>query len=125
MDERKIDFALVSSTRKARGEGKTERDRAKKGGQRTLRDNGNAGRGKRRGGKPPANFEPDSAFRKQDDAKPADNVKKAKKKAKRPTKRGKSRRRPKPNAQPRRKVPSRLNLPHIVIIGRLSPAARI
>ncbi|MBF4190290.1 hypothetical protein ISX56_33620 [Serratia ureilytica] len=43
-----IDFALVSSTRKARGEGKTERDRAKKGGQRTLRDNGNAGRGKRR-----------------------------------------------------------------------------
>ncbi|MGP2730707.1 S1 RNA-binding domain-containing protein, partial [Serratia marcescens] len=82
MDERKIDFALVSSTRKARGEGKTERDRAKKGGQRTLRDNGNAGRGKRRGGKPPANFEPDSAFRKQDDAKPADNVKKAKKKAK-------------------------------------------
>ena len=37
MDERKIDFALVSSTRKARGEGKTERDRAKKGGQRTLR----------------------------------------------------------------------------------------
>jgi len=82
MDERKIDFALVSSTRKARGEGKTERDRAKKGGQRTLRDSGNAGRGKRRGGKPPANFEPDSAFRKQDDAKPADNVKKAKKKAK-------------------------------------------
>ena len=82
MDERKIDFALVSSTRKARGEGKTERDRAKKGGQRTLRDNGSAGRGKRRGGKPPANFEPDSAFRKQDDAKPADNVKKAKKKAK-------------------------------------------
>lgn len=82
MDERKIDFALVSSTRKARGEGKTERDRAKKGGQRTLRDSGNAGRGKRRGGKPPANFEPDSAFRKQDDTKPADNVKKAKKKAK-------------------------------------------
>jgi ribonuclease R len=82
MDERKIDFALVSSTRKARGEGKTERDRAKKGGQRTLRDNGSAGRGKRRGGKPPANFEPDSAFRKQDDTKPADNVKKAKKKAK-------------------------------------------
>ncbi len=79
MDERKIDFALISSTRKARGEGKTERDRAKKGGQRTLRDSGSAGRGKRRGGKPPANFEPDSAFRKQDDAKPADNVKKAKK----------------------------------------------
>ncbi|MNE13501.1 Ribonuclease R [compost metagenome] len=82
MDERKIDFALVSSTRKPRGEGKTERDRAKKGGQRTLRDGAGAGRTssprKRRGGKPPANFEPDSAFRK-DEAKPADKVKKDKK----------------------------------------------
>ncbi|TQI78421.1 RNAse R [Serratia fonticola] len=80
MDERKIDFALVSSTRKPRGEGKTERERAKSGGQRTLRDG--AGRGqaqrKRRGGKPPANFEPDSAFRKEG-AKPADKVKKDKK----------------------------------------------
>ncbi|MNG97842.1 Ribonuclease R [compost metagenome] len=85
MDERKIDFALVSSTRKPRGEGKTERDRAKNGGQRTLRDGAGAGRApasqrnKRRGGKPPANFEPDSAFRKKDDAKPADQVKKDKK----------------------------------------------
>lgn len=81
MDERKIDFALVSSTRKPRGEGKTERDRAK-GGQRTLRGGAGAGRTqaprKRRGGKTPANFEPDSAFRK-DDAKPADKVKKDKK----------------------------------------------
>ncbi|CAI2086797.1 Ribonuclease R [Serratia fonticola] len=81
MDERKIDFALVSSTRKPRGEGKTERERAKNGGQRTLRDGAGAGRSqaqrKRRGGKTPANFEPDSAFRKKDGAKakPADKVK--------------------------------------------------
>lgn len=74
MDERKIDFVLISSTRKPRGEGKTERERAKKGGQRTLRDGNGNGR-KRRGGKAPANFEPDSAFRK-DDAKPAGKVKK-------------------------------------------------
>ena len=77
MDERKIDFVLISSTRKPRGEGKTERERAKKGGQRTLRDGNGNGR-KRRGGKAPANFEPDSAFRK-DDAKPAGKVKKDKK----------------------------------------------
>jgi ribonuclease R len=81
MDERKIDFALVSSTRKPRGEGKTERERAKNGGQRTLRDGAGSGRSqaqrKRRGGKTPANFEPDSAFRKKDGAKakPADKVK--------------------------------------------------
>ncbi|MFI8414925.1 ribonuclease R [Serratia sp. NPDC078593] len=79
MDERKIDFALVSSTRKPRGEGKTERERAKKGASRTLRDGGGNGNSrKRRGGKPPANFEPDSAFRK-DDAKPVAKVKKDKK----------------------------------------------
>ncbi|MFC0227581.1 ribonuclease R [Serratia aquatilis] len=82
MDERKIDFALVSSTRKPRGEGKTERERAKNGGQRTLRDGAGSGRSqaqrKRRGGKPPANFEPDSAFRKEA-AKPVDKVKKDKK----------------------------------------------
>ncbi|CAI2000801.1 Ribonuclease R [Serratia fonticola] len=81
MDERKIDFALVSSTRKPRGEGKTERERAKNGGHRTLRDGAGAGRSqaqrKRRGGKTPANFEPDSAFRKKEGAKakPADKVK--------------------------------------------------
>ncbi|WP_422527140.1 ribonuclease R [Serratia fonticola] len=81
MDERKIDFALVSSTRKPRGEGKTERERAKNGGQRTLRDGAGAGRSqaqrKRRGGKTPANFEPDSAFRKKEGAKakPTDKVK--------------------------------------------------
>lgn len=74
MDERKIDFALVSSTRKPRGEGKTERERAKNGGQRTLRDGAGAGRSqaqrKRRGGKTPANFEPDSAFRKKEGPRP-------------------------------------------------------
>ncbi|MEX2978239.1 ribonuclease R [Serratia fonticola] len=81
MDERKIDFALVSSTRKPRGEGKTERERAKNGGHRTLRDGAGPGRSqaqrKRRGGKTPANFEPDSAFRKKEGAKakPADKVK--------------------------------------------------
>ncbi|CDG47669.1 ribonuclease R [Serratia symbiotica] len=84
MDERKIDFALVSSSRKPRGADKTERDRAKNGGQRTLRDGSGAGavraqaQRKRRGGKPPANFEPDSTFRKDGD-KPADTVKKDKK----------------------------------------------
>lgn len=89
MDERKMDFALVSSSRKPRGEGKTERDRAKNGGQRTLRDGAGTDRGqaqrKRRGGKPPANVEPDSAFRKDGD-KPADKVKKDKKaKTKKPS----------------------------------------
>uniref|UniRef100_A0A182ST61 S1 motif domain-containing protein n=1 Tax=Anopheles maculatus TaxID=74869 RepID=A0A182ST61_9DIPT len=89
MDERKIDFALVSSTRKPRGEGKTERERAKNGGGRTLRNGTGASRTqakpKRRGGKPPANFEPDSAFRKEG-VKSADKVKKDKKaKAKKPS----------------------------------------
>ncbi|CAH0298943.1 Ribonuclease R [Rahnella aquatilis] len=70
MDERKIDFALVSSTRKARGEGKTARDRAKKGGERTMRSAAPANAGRRRTAKKNVNFEPDSAFRK-DDAKPA------------------------------------------------------
>ncbi|WP_045048982.1 ribonuclease R [Rouxiella chamberiensis] len=77
MDERKIDFALVSSTRKARGEGKTARDRAKKGGERSMRPTGGAANaGRRRTGKKNVNFEPDSAFRKEGDkgdkaAKPA------------------------------------------------------
>ncbi|PSH25777.1 ribonuclease R [Yersinia pseudotuberculosis] len=104
MDERKIDFALVSSTRKPRGEGKTARDKAKNNGQRTLRSN-SAGRGSssgssRRDGAPtaggqkrprrakkPVNFEPDSAFRPDAAAaKPDDKAlaeKKAKAKAKR------------------------------------------
>ncbi|WKV49861.1 ribonuclease R [Dickeya fangzhongdai] len=63
MDERKIDFALVSSTRKVRGEGKTARDRAKKGGEADAKP-----RRRRRTGQR-ANFEPDSAFRSEGDGK--------------------------------------------------------
>lgn len=56
MDERKIDFSLISSQRGVRGAGKTARDKAKKG----------AGKGKsggRRDASRRVNFEPDSAFR--------------------------------------------------------------
>src|SRR5471030_885473 len=83
MDERKIDFALVSSSRKPRGEGKTARDRAKNPGERTMRPNGPANAGRRRTGKKSANFEPDSAFRKDDvkAAKPAKTAKPKKEKA--------------------------------------------
>jgi ribonuclease R len=56
MDERKIDFALISSARKPRGEGKTERDRAKKPAAQ------HSGKRRRDQGKK-VNFEPDSAFR--------------------------------------------------------------
>lgn len=56
MDERKIDFALISSSRKVRGAGKTERDRAKTGAPK------NSGSRRRDAGKK-ANFEPDAAFR--------------------------------------------------------------
>ncbi|WP_244263155.1 S1 RNA-binding domain-containing protein [Yersinia frederiksenii] len=108
MDERKIDFALVSSTRKPRGEGKTARDKAKKvDGQRTLRDT-STGRGGRsnsssssrrdsapagsgqqrpRRAKKPANFEPDSAFRPTDAAAKLDEKALAEKKAKAKAKR--------------------------------------
>lgn len=107
MDERKIDFALVSSTRKPRGEGKTARDKAKKAdGQRTMRDTssrggrGSASSSSRRDGAPagngqkrprrakkPANFEPDSAFRPADAAAKVDEKAKAEKKAKAKAKR--------------------------------------
>lgn len=56
MDERNIDFSLVSSTRKARGAGKTAREKVKKTVAREARP-------ARRGAKKNANFEPDSAFR--------------------------------------------------------------
>ncbi len=56
MDERKIDFALISSARKPRGEGKTERDRAKKSPSQY------SGKRRREQSKK-VNFEPDSAFR--------------------------------------------------------------
>ncbi|MBW7982825.1 ribonuclease R [Enterobacillus tribolii] len=77
MDERKIDFALISSERTPRGEGKTARTKAK-------RASGDApvnARGKPRGGKKPANFEPDSAFRKDKKEKSGKKVK-AKEKSK-------------------------------------------
>lgn len=56
MDERKIDFAMISSSRKPRGEGKTERDRAKKP---ATQHSGKRRRDQSKKG----NFEPDSAFR--------------------------------------------------------------
>ncbi len=55
MDERKIDFSLISSERGPRNVGKTARENAKKPG-------GKSG-GKRRQAGKKVNFEPDSAFR--------------------------------------------------------------
>ncbi|MCI4188093.1 ribonuclease R [Dickeya dianthicola] len=63
MDERKIDFALLSSTRKVRGEGKTVRDRAKKGGEADAKPPRRRRTGQR------ANVEPDNAFRTEGDGK--------------------------------------------------------
>ncbi|PHM62204.1 ribonuclease R [Xenorhabdus ishibashii] len=59
MDERNIDFTLLSTTRKARQQGKTARDKAKKGT--PERKNGKKGRDHKKS----ANFEPDSTFRKK------------------------------------------------------------
>jgi ribonuclease R len=56
MDERKIDFSLISSQRVVRGAGKTARDKAKK-------NTGKGRSGGRRDASRRANFEPDSAFR--------------------------------------------------------------
>lgn len=56
MDERKIDFALISSSRKPRGEGKTARKREKRG---VAKNSDSRRRAPRKG----ASFEPDSAFR--------------------------------------------------------------
>jgi len=55
MDERKIDFALISSKRVPRGEGKTEREREKRGGKPPAKRRRDAGK--------KGTFEPDSAFR--------------------------------------------------------------
>lgn len=55
MDERKIDFSLISSERAPRNVGKTAREKAKKG------ESKNAGKRRQVGKK--VNFEPDSAFR--------------------------------------------------------------
>ncbi|MDU5500881.1 MAG: ribonuclease R [Enterobacter sp.] len=63
MDDRKIDFSLISSERAPRNVGKTERERAKKGG------NGKTS-GKRRQAGKKVNFEPDSAFRGEKKQKP-------------------------------------------------------
>ncbi|BCQ41787.1 ribonuclease R [Erwinia rhapontici] len=76
MDERKIDFALISSSRKPRGEGKTEREREKRA---APKNSGNRRRAPRKG----ANFEPDSAFR---PAKAADGAAPAAAKEKKPRK---------------------------------------
>ncbi|MFG1173231.1 ribonuclease R [Erwiniaceae bacterium CAU 1747] len=73
MDERKIDFALISSSRKPRGEGKTEREREKRG---VAKNSGSRRRAPRQGSK---NFEPDSAFRAAGESKSAKPAKKEKK----------------------------------------------
>lgn len=78
MDERKIDFSLISSERGPRNEGKTAREKAKKGASK--------GAGKRRQAGKRVNFEPDSAFR-GEKAKKAPKAKheKKEKKAKTPS----------------------------------------
>jgi ribonuclease R len=74
MDERKIDFALISSQRSPRGEGKTAREKAKKGAAGSHNK-------RRREMRKNVNFEPDAAFRgKQKEAAP-----KGEKKAKKPS----------------------------------------
>ena len=60
MDERKIDFTLISSERAPRNVGKTAREKAKKS------TSGKPGGRRRQVGKQ-VNFEPDSAFRKEKD----------------------------------------------------------
>ncbi len=61
MDERKIDFSLISSRRQPRGAGKTERVRTQQAA-RGANGEAKAPR-RRRSTKKPVNFEPDSAFR--------------------------------------------------------------
>lgn len=60
MDERKIDFSLISSRRQPRGAGKTARQRQQ---QPTRGGNDGKPSRRRRSGKQPANFEADSASR--------------------------------------------------------------
>ncbi|MEZ3501686.1 ribonuclease R [Pantoea sp. KPR_PJ] len=74
LDERKIDFALISSQRQVRGEGKTARDKAKREGK-------TAPKRRRQMGKK-GNFEPNEAFR-DDKSKPAKAKKE--KKSKKPS----------------------------------------
>jgi ribonuclease R len=81
MDERKIDFSLISSERGPRNVGKTEREKAKKSG------GAKPGNRRRQAGKK-VNFEPDAAFRgEKGQAKPKPKAQKdaAGKKAKKPS----------------------------------------
>ncbi|PHM50860.1 ribonuclease R [Xenorhabdus miraniensis] len=74
MDERNIDFTLLSTTRKAQNQGKTARDKAKKG--KPERKNDKKGRDYKKS----ANFEPDSTFRKKKSAEKPASPKPSKKK---------------------------------------------
>lgn len=74
LDERKIDFALISSQRQPRNAGKTAREKAK-------RDGASAPKRRRQAGKK-GNFEPDAAFR---DSKPKSSPVKSEKKSKNPS----------------------------------------
>ncbi|MGS0628218.1 MULTISPECIES: ribonuclease R [Photorhabdus] len=75
MDERNIDFKLLTSTRKARNAGKTARDRAKKA-EPGRRDSSKKGRGYSK----ETHFEPDGVFRKKKSVdKPQRNKEKGKK----------------------------------------------
>ncbi len=96
MDERKIDFTLISSERAPRNVGKTAREKAKKS------TSGKPGGRRRQVGKQ-VNFEPDSAFRKE--KRPPDRRKRKKRKNRR-RKHRKSPPRRKPSARQRRRLPS-------------------
>lgn len=72
MDERKIDFALISSKRVPRGEGKTAREREKRGGKPAGKRRRDAGR--------KGNFEPDIAFRSEKKKPAAEKTEKKSKK---------------------------------------------
>ena len=74
LDERKIDFALISSQRQPRGEGKTARDKAKREGKAPPKRRRQMGK--------KGNFEPNEAFR---DAKPTSDKPKKEKKSKTPS----------------------------------------
>ena len=74
LDERKIDFALISSQRQPRGEGKTARDKAKREGKPPSKRRRQVGK--------KGNFEPNEAFR---DAKSTPDKAKTEKKSKTPS----------------------------------------
>ena len=74
MDERKIDFALISSQRQPRGAGKTAREKAKRDGKAPPKRRREMGKS--------VNFEPDAAFR---GGKKGDSKAKKEKKSKNPS----------------------------------------